>query len=267
MKLLVVIQARMGSSRLPGKVLLPLSGAPLLQRMVERVQAATTPFDLCVATSVLPEDDRIADLCRHLNVDCHRGHPTDLLRRHYEAARERGADAVVKIPSDCPLIDPDVIDRVLGAFAEAPGDHDLVTNLCPPTYPDGNDVEVLPMDVLAQAHLEAMMPWEREHTTPFVWDQPRRFRVKNVRWETGLDYSATHRLTIDYPEDYRLIRAVYDHLWTPEDPVFRLAQILELLQDPAIRGINAGRAGTTWHLQHTNELRSVQLQRGRLVWN
>jgi spore coat polysaccharide biosynthesis protein SpsF len=267
LKLLVVIQARLGSTRLPGKVLLPLAGQPLLSRMVERVRAATTPFEVCVATTTRTEDDAIVDLCRRIGVECHRGHPTDLLDRHYQAAVAHRADAVAKIPSDCPLIDPGVIDRVLGAFLEDGEAHDLVTNLCPPTYPDGNDVEVMPMSVLAQAHREATKSWEREHTTPFIWDQPERFRVRNVTWETGQDFSATHRLTIDYPEDYRLIRTVYDLLWSPERPIFRLSEILEVLERPALRTINAELLGSTWQLRHLSDLRTVHMERGRLKWN
>ncbi len=267
MKLLVVVQARTGSSRLPGKVLLPLAGRPLLARMVERVRAAKTPFELVVATTTSPEDDPIRDLCRRIDVDCFSGHPTDLLDRHYRAALERKADAVAKIPSDCPLIDPGVIDRVLGAFLEEPDAFDLVTNLRPPTYPDGNDVEVLPFPVLARAFHEATKRWEREHTTPFVWDQPERFRIRNVRWETGLDYSASHRFTVDYSEDYQLVRMIYDVLWSPEKPIFSLEQILELLEWPELRSLNASLCGKSWHLSHLDELRSVRHDGGRLRWN
>ncbi len=258
MKILVIVQARMGSTRLPGKVMLPLAGEPLLCRMLQRVRAATVPFDLLVATSNLAEDQPVRDACRSMDVRCFSGNPTDLLDRHYRAAREMHPDFVVKIPSDCPLIDPGVIDRVLSYALESAGRYDFVSNLHPPSYPDGNDVEVMPVDVLHTAWHEAKRPFEREHTTPFIWDQPSRFRIGNVLWETGFDYSKTHRWTIDYPEDYQFIKTVYNELWSSARPVFSLRDILDLLrQRPDIISLNAAYAGQTWYRHHPHELRTV----------
>src|SRR4029453_11288010 len=123
-----------------------------------------------------------------------------------------GADVVAKIPSDCPLIDPRVIDRVVRFHRQNTGHYDFVSNLHPATYPDGNDVELMPAPLLALAGREAVRPHEREHTTPFFWDQPERFRIGNVRWETGHDFSMSHRLTVDYPEDHELVDAIYTAL-------------------------------------------------------
>ena len=210
-RLLVVLQARMGSTRLPGKILLPLAGAPLLARMIERVRAAQTPFELAVATTWQEEDEPVRALCRELSVACVSGHPTDLLDRHRQAALELGAEVVVKIPSDCPLIDPGVIDRVLDFYIENAGRYDYVSNLHPASFPDGNDVEVLPLAVVETAWREAARPFEREHTTPFVWERPERFRLGNVRCESGRDLAKTHRFTIDYPADYDFISAAITH--------------------------------------------------------
>jgi spore coat polysaccharide biosynthesis protein SpsF len=242
-RILVVVQARVGSSRLPGKVLLPLGGAPLLQRLLERIQAARTRFDLVVATTTSHEDDSIRALCRRVAVKWISGHPTDLLDRHCQAARAHEADVVVRVPSDCPLIDPAIVDRVLGRFLGAPGRYDFVSNLHPPTYPDGNDVEVMTCSALATAWREATRPLEREQTTPFLWQRPERFRIGNVLWESGLDLSLTHRFTVDYPEDYAFVARVYDELWSPTRPVFGLEEILDLLRErPEIQGINAEHA-------------------------
>src|SRR5262245_29106810 len=136
MKTIAVVQARTGSSRLPGKVLLPLKGKPLLERMLERVSAATTLSEVIVATTRRPEDDPIREICRRLKIQCYSGHPTDLLDRHYKASLNCKADIVVKIPSDCPLIDPNVIDRVLGYYFNNLQSFDFVSNLHPATYPE-----------------------------------------------------------------------------------------------------------------------------------
>lgn len=258
MNVLLVVQARTGSTRLPGKVLLPLAGAPLLQRQIERLLAARERFELVVATTKEPADDPIAGLCASLGVRCFRGHPTDLLDRHYRAACAFGADAVAKVPSDCPLIDPGAVERVLRAFrARAPG-CDYASNLHPASWPDGNDVEVLTFDALETAWREARAPFEREHTTPFVWERPERFRLVSVYWETGFDLSLTHRLTLDYPDDYALVAAVYAELWRPGREIFGLAEVLRLLaRRPEIFARNAHLAGVNWYRHHLHELRTV----------
>ena len=254
---IAIIQARMGSTRLPGKVLLPLAGAPLLQRQVERIRAAERAGTVVVAATIDPADDAIAELCRLQGIACFRGHPDDLLDRHLQAARAHGADAVVKIPSDCPLIDPAVIDRVIGAFLSRSGAVDYVSNLHPATYPDGNDVEVMTVAALETAWREAERPLEREHTTPFLWERPERFRLHNVFWGSGRDFSMSHRWTIDYPEDYAFIQAIYDRLY-PVTPRFGLDDILALLEaEPRLSDINRAWAGVNWYRHHLDELTTV----------
>jgi spore coat polysaccharide biosynthesis protein SpsF len=267
-RIVVVVQARMGSSRLPGKVLLPVAGAPLLERMLERVLAAREPDDVCVATTIAPEDEPIRELVRRRRVALVSGHPTDLLDRHLQAGRDTRADVVVKIPSDCPLIDPAVIDRVIARFRECADAVDFVTNLHPPSWPDGNDVEVMPMPVLELAWREAKRPLEREHTTPFIWERPDRFRLLNVESDLGGDLSKTHRFTIDYPEDHRFVARVYDELWSPGRPIFSVRDILELLAArPDIARLNERWVGQSWHLAHAGELASVALGPRGLRWN
>jgi spore coat polysaccharide biosynthesis protein SpsF len=155
------------------------------------------------------------------------------------------------------LIDPQVIDKVLGAFLENPGAYDFVSNLHPPSYPDGNDVEAMSMAALATAWREAKRDLEREHTTPFLWENPERFCIHNVTWETGLDHSMTHRWTIDYEEDYQFIKIVYDSLY-PQNPLFGLEDILALLErQPHIATLNAKYAGVNWYRHHVHELRTI----------
>lgn len=258
MRTLVVMQARLGSTRLPAKVLLPLAGAPLLERQIERVLSARAPFELVVATTWLPEDRPIVELCERLAVASFTGHPTDLLDRHYQAARAAGAQVVLKIPSDCPLIDPQVIDTVLAFFDERCGELDYASNLHPPSWPDGNDVEVMTFAALEAAWREAGRPHERELTTPFLWDRPERFRIGNVRWAGGRDLSMSHRLTVDYPEDYALACALYEALHRPGQQPFGLDEILGLLaRRPEILALNAALAGVNWYRHHLDELRTV----------
>jgi len=261
MSVLVVVQARMSSTRMPGKILRPLGGRPLLVRMLERVRAARTPFELLVATTTESVDDPVVAVAAQAGVQTVRGHATDLLDRHIQATRSVDADAVVKIPSDCPLIDPAVIDRIIGAFLDDPT-YDYVSNLHPATWPDGYDVEVMSRAAIETAHREADRPHEREHTTPFLWDRPERFRIKNVTWDR--DLQMTHRLTIDYPEDYALIQAVFDALHVEGHEPFGLDAILDYLDaHPDVFQLNQKFAGVNWYRHHLNELRTVDASQTR----
>jgi spore coat polysaccharide biosynthesis protein SpsF len=249
MRIVIVIQARMASSRLPGKVLLMAAGRPLLAHMIERMRAAQQANQIVVATTRDPGDDVIAALCRELAVDCYRGHPTDCLDRHFQVGQQCAADAVVKIPSDCPLIDPRVIDRVLASWRQLASTRnnaacDFLSNLHPASWPDGNDVEVMSMAALRSAALEATSSFDREHTTPFIWSRPERFRLRNVRWETGLDYSRRYRWVVDWVDDYRLVRDIIETLEPRNGPCFDTQTILDLLeQRPELATRNARHLG------------------------
>jgi spore coat polysaccharide biosynthesis protein SpsF len=263
-RIVTIVQARRGSSRLPDKVLLPLCGEPLLVRMVDRVRAAKRTGTVVVATTTNPEDDALVSLMEARGVYVFRGHPSDLLDRHVRAARAFGAEVVAKIPSDCPLISPSIIDRVIGAFLRSSG-WDYVSNLHPASYPDGNDVEIMSFSALETAWREAARPFEREHTTPFLWDNPDRFRIGNAAWERGLDYSMSHRWTIDYEDDYRFIRTVYNALF-PRNPLFGLEEILTLLEErPGLADLNRRWAGVNWYRHHLGELKTIGPDQTRIT--
>lgn len=265
MRIVTVIQARRGSTRLPDKILMPLAGKELLVRMAERVMAADKSGTVVIATTENPEDDIIKDICQREGFSFFRGHETDLLDRHYKAALEYSADAVVKIPSDCPLIDPAVIDKVLSFFIENSDDYDFVSNLHPATYPDGNDVEVTRLSVLERAWKNAGRDLEREHTTPYIWENQDKFRCANVEWESGHDYSMTHRFTIDYKEDYDFIKAVFDELYHKKE-FFGLDDILALLErKPEIYKINEKYLGVNWYRNHIHELKTIDKSRTRQI--
>jgi spore coat polysaccharide biosynthesis protein SpsF len=262
---IIVVQARMSSSRLPGKVMLPVVGKSILARMIERLRRVQYPVKIVIATSTEPSDEVIVQEANRINCACFRGHLTDLLDRHYKAAQQFKADVVLKIPSDCPLIDPTIVDRVLDFYFKNQIQFDYVSNLHPATYPDGNDVEIMSFSVLEKAWKEAKRPLEREHTTPYIWENPEVFRIGNVDWEKELNLSMTHRFTIDYWEDYEFIKAVYETLYAMK-PDFDLNDILELLiQKPRIYELNAKYAGVNWYRHHLTELKTVSTSHTKVM--
>jgi spore coat polysaccharide biosynthesis protein SpsF len=256
-KIVIVIQARMSSSRLPAKVMLPILGESLLFRMIERIKQVKYKVEIVVATSERSDDNVIVLEAVKANVVWYRGSLSNLLDRHYQVGRLTGADVVVKIPSDCPLIDPAVIDRVLDYYFQHEEDLDFVSNLHPATYPDGNDVELMTMECLSKTWHEANRPLELEHTTPYIWENPDKFSIANVYWETGLDYSMSHRFTMDYREDYDFIKRIFEELY-PKKRHFDLTDILNLLDKKrSIYNINAKYAGVNWYRNHLSELKTV----------
>ncbi len=265
MNIVIIVQARCSSSRLPNKVLLPLIDKPLLIRQLERVAKSSFSNNIVVATSYEQSDDILEKLCYENGFEVFRGNLTDLLDRHYQAAKFYKADAVVKIPSDCPLIDPKIIDKVLNFFIQNSDKYDYVSNLHPATYPDGNDVEVMNFSVLEKAWFEAKKDFEREHTTPYIWENNDKFRIGNVVWETGLDYSMSHRFTIDYPEDFQFIKTVYERLF-PNNPYFSLEDILNLLEaEPEIKKINEKYIGVNWYRNHLKDLKTITPDQTKII--
>ncbi|GAB3440776.1 cytidylyltransferase domain-containing protein [Insolitispirillum peregrinum] len=232
----VVIQARMGSTRLPGKVLADILGAPALVRQIERIWRIPGLKTVVVATSDLPQDDPVAELVNSLPaVGLFRGSEHDVLGRYAGAAAAFDLDAVIRLTADCPLIDPDVVGAVVTAFLHTDG-CDYASNCRPRTYPHGFDCEMVSRRALDAAAAEAVDPFQREHVLPFVFSQPDRFRCINVEAPDARHVGL--RLTMDYPEDLDLVRAVYAALY-PSLPDFRSADILALLeQRPDIVALN-----------------------------
>lgn len=243
--------------------MLPLSDKPLILRMYERVAFSKLAGEIVIAITDNVSDNQLFNLCRESNLNVFRGHNLDLLDRHYKAAKEYNAELVIKIPSDCPLIDPEIIDKVIQYYISNRDKFDFVSNLHPPTYPDGNDVEIMSFKVLENAWINAKKDFEREHTTPYIWENQDNFRIGNVVWETGLDYSMTHRFTIDYKEDYEFIKKVYDELYE-DNNTFGLKDILALLEKkPEIKKINEMYAGVNWYRNHLNKLKTISSEQTR----
>ncbi len=224
-KVLAIIQARMSSSRLPGKVLRDLGGKPMLERVISRVSRARHINGLVVATTVDSTDDPIADFCAQHGTPVFRGSLYDVLDRYYQCALQNGADVIVRITADCPLIDPQEIDRVIAAFLE--GDCDFAANRLPPpqkrTSPIGMDTEVCSFAALEQAWQNAAEKFEREHVMPYLYDTPGRFRVRVV--ETAPDMGNL-RFTVDTEEDLQVARAIYAAFGN--DDKFSLDEMLRL---------------------------------------
>jgi len=264
-KIVTIIQARVGSTRLPNKIFLHLAGEPLLFRMYEKVKLSDAAGTVVIAIPNEPSDDLIEKLFKEKGIPVFRGDTFDLLDRHYKAALKFNADAVVKIPSDCPLIDPKVITRIINYYLDHSENFDYVSNLHPATYPDGNDVEIMSILAMKNAWENAKKPFEREHTTPYFWENPDQFRIGNVIWETGFDYSMTHRWTIDYYEDYLFIKAIYDELYY-QNPAFGIDEILKLVfQKPELLKINEMYAGVNWYRNHLDELKSISAEQTKQV--
>lgn len=206
----------------------------MLSRQIDRVRRAKSLDGIVVATSTATDDDAIESLCRETNIDCFRGALDDVLDRVDSCAAAFGAGHVVRLTGDCPLIDPGVIDRVVDVHTG--GGSDYTSNVHPPTWPDGLDVEVMRRDVLAIAAAEARLPSEREHVTPFILTQGDRFALSNV--ETAPDRSDL-RLTVDEPRDFELVSRIYEALFRGK-PDFDIEDVLALLdENPQMLRINA----------------------------
>ena len=205
LRTVAIVQARVGSTRLPGKVLMPLLGEPMLTRVMRRVGRARTVDEVVLATTPLPEDDALVALADAEGWPVERGSETDLLARYLDAARSRRADVIVRITSDCPLIDPEVIDQTVDAFRA--GDVDYASNtLEPRSFPRGLDVEVIARAALERAGREDRDPAWREHATPYINRHPELFGLLRVAADG--DWSE-HRWSVDTPEDFELVSALY----------------------------------------------------------
>jgi spore coat polysaccharide biosynthesis protein SpsF len=234
MKTAAIIQARMNSSRLPGKVLMDLAGDTVLARVVRRLRRANLIDEIVVATTCSAVDQAIVDECQRLRVRIFRGEENDVLDRYYHAAQGIDADGIVRITGDCPLIDPQITDNTIRWFLDQQPDY--ASNTLERTYPRGLDTEVMTWDALACAWREAHVPYQRTHVTPYLYENPDRFDILAVKGP--VDYS-DHRWTLDTPEDLAFIRAVYDRL--DNDDGFSWHDALVVLQrEPELAGLNRG---------------------------
>lgn len=222
-----VLQARTTSTRLPGKVLLPLAGEPMILRQLERMRRGNTLDLIVVATSDDPSDDELAETIIHAGYDVVRGPLDDVLGRFIQVIDAYEPDVVVRMTADCPLISPEVIDHVVRSFDAA--DADYVSNTMAPTYPDGLDVEVVTAQALRAVDAVSTDQHEREHVTLGIYRHPELFNIINVRDPSGADNSQL-RWTVDSPDDFAFVEQVYARL-LPLSPTFEYADVLRLLEE------------------------------------
>ena len=224
MKTMAIVQARMTSTRLPGKVLLPILGIPMLSLQLERMRRATSIDGIVIATTVNAADDPIVELCIQQGIAYFRGSEQDVLSRYAEAAQAFGIDVVVRVTSDCPLIEPDLMDKAVDIFLQANGELDYVSNTLQPSFPYGLAVEVFSRQVLDHVHRLAVQHAEREHVTPYIYWRPQQFRLKSLTHSENLSH---HRWTVDTSEDFELVSKIYGALY-PKNPEFGMKQTLQL---------------------------------------
>lgn len=225
-----IIQARMSSTRLPGKVMREVSGKTILGHVVSRLKAATLIDTVAVATTTERSDDIIERWCAENGAPVYRGSLNDVLDRYYQAAVRFSAKTVVRITSDCPLIDPELVDRIVEKFSEGGYDHVSVG----PTYPDGLDAEVFSLDALTKAYSDARLASEREHVTPYIWKNPEVFRLSKISCEKDL---SKHRWTVDDERDLTLVTKIYEGLGTE---LFHMSDVLKFLEkNPGLTEINS----------------------------
>ena len=219
---LAIIQARMGSSRLPNKVLKKLCGKPMLQHIVERVQKSKSVDHVMVATTVKEEDKEVEELCRRIKADCYRGSEEDVLDRYYQAASRYKPRNIIRITADCPFIDPVIIDRIIQIHET--GGYDYTSNTLVETYPDGLDTEVFKFSALEKAWNEANLASEREHVTPYI-----KFKGQFKRYSVERSPSlADKRWTVDTETDFEVVMQVYNALYD-QNKLFLMEDVLDFL--------------------------------------
>ena len=235
MKTVGIVQARMTSTRLPGKILKTVLGKPLLEYELERLKRVDSLDELIVATTTNIDDDPVVDLCRSMGVATYRGSEHDVLSRYYEAASERNADAVVRFTADCPLIDPEIAETVICHYLDHVDELDYCSTDVT-TYPRGLDTEIFSMHALKVAFEQGHEKPDREHVTYYIHTRPEKFRI--WKQQSGFDW-AKYRLTVDTPEDFVLIKEIIERLYPMSDK-FGLEDVIRLLESaPELRNINA----------------------------
>lgn len=223
--LITILQARMGSSRLPGKVMLPLLGLPVVARQIERLKRSVNTGTIVLATSINEIDDKLYEFAQDNNLFVFRGELNDVLDRFYRAAKNYDAKHIIRITGDCPLIDPSLVDKVVTHHIN--NELDYTSNIDPPTWPDGLDVEVIKFSALQAAWEHSTEIYDREHVTSYIRNKKQEFHCGNITNPKG-DKSPI-RWTLDEPEDYIFLKAIYEDLY-PSKPNFTSEDVMSWME-------------------------------------
>ncbi|QIZ73125.1 cytidylyltransferase domain-containing protein [Oxynema aestuarii] len=210
----IVTQARMTSTRLPGKVLKTVLDKPLLQYHLEQLQQVRLADRIIVATTTNATDNPIIQWCDRLAIAYYRGSENDVLSRYYHAAKTYQIDPIIRVTSDCPLIDPEIVDRLIQSYLDSQPPVDYFSNCLERTYPRGMDAEIFSFKSLEEAFQEATAQPDREHVTPFIYRQPQRYRIAHLKDKKN---NSHHRWTVDTPEDFQLIEKIIKSLSRSEE--------------------------------------------------
>ncbi|RHW65215.1 acylneuraminate cytidylyltransferase [Clostridium botulinum] len=236
MKVVCIVQARMGSTRLSGKVLKKICGKTVLEHDIDRLRRVKNIDEIVIATTTLEKDNAIVKKCKILGAKYFRGAEDDVLSRYYYASKENNADIVVRVTSDCPLIDPEISENIIKYYIDNKNKYDYVSNTIDRTYPRGLDTEVFSFKALKRAFKEAVSPRDKEHVTPYIWDNPQIF--KSAQYKNSKDYSHL-RWTLDTEEDFDLINKIYNLLYPNMNSKFKFTDILNIYRKyPELYEIN-----------------------------
>lgn len=231
-RITVIIQVRVGSQRLAKKVLRKILGKPMIWYVLKRVKRIKKIQQIVIATTIQKEDDIIVKIAKENGIAVFRGSEIDVLDRYYNCAKEFNADPIIRITSDCPLIDPFLVNELLEYYIKH--DFDYVSNTIVPTYPDGLDIEIFSFKTLENAAINAKMRSEREHVSPYIKNHPKKFKLYNYKNKKDL---STYRWTVDEPRDLQFIRKIYSQM-RPE-LIFSMKDVLSIiLKNPKITDIN-----------------------------
>jgi len=235
MRIVATIEARMTSTRLPRKIIRPILGRPILELLIERLSRSELIDTIVVATTSNPTDDVVEELTRKLDVSCYRGSEEDVLDRVMRAAQAFKADLIVEITGDCPLVDPGVVDQLIGIYLS--GGYDYVSNTLRETYPNGLDAQVFSLKTLEEVAVLTQDPVDHEHVSIYIYEHPERFSLFNLESNLPEKYHGA-RLTVDTIEDFEVIRRIYEELY-PVNPAFSLDDVITLLdRKPELLEIN-----------------------------
>ncbi len=233
--IVAIIQARLGSSRLPGKVLMPIIDRPMLWHIINRLKRSKSLNKIVIATTIAKEDNPVAEFCLQNNLDFYRGSEDNVLDRYYQAAKLYRAKIIVRITADCPLIDPEIVDKVVENYIGNAGRFDGSSNVLRRTYPLGLDTEVIPFSILEKLWKIADKGYHREHVTVYLYEHPELFKLSSVENSTDLSHL---RWTVDEEADLRFIREIYQRLYQ-EGEIFLTEDILRILSEqPSLLEIN-----------------------------